>query len=100
MAHLRRMIAKFKYGTDFAASVQNHVPRQFGDFASAKTSLNGQQNDKSVAERGAAIIGEKQEIVDVIGREYLGLFPRHLGSNQLLKLILDQLNLTATETLR
>jgi hypothetical protein len=45
------------------------------------------------------MIGEKQEIVDVIGREYLGLFTRHLASNQLFKSILDQLSLTATETL-
>jgi hypothetical protein len=29
------------------------------------------------------MIGEKQEIVDVVGREYLGLFTRHLASNQL-----------------
>lgn len=45
------------------------------------------------------MIGEKQEIVDVVGRKYLGLFTRHLASNQLHKLILDQLILTATETL-
>jgi hypothetical protein len=30
------------------------------------------------------MIGEKQEIVDVIGREYLGLFTGHLASIQLL----------------
>jgi hypothetical protein len=98
-AHLGRMIAKFEHGTDFAASPQNHVPCQFGDFASAKTSLSRQKNDKPVAEGEASMIGEKQEIVDVIGRKYLGLFTRHLASNQLLKSILDQLNLTATETL-
>jgi hypothetical protein len=45
------------------------------------------------------MIGEKQEIVDVVVREYLGLFTRHLASNQLFKPILDQLSLTATETL-
>jgi hypothetical protein len=44
------------------------------------------------------MIGEKQEIVDVVGREYLGLFTRHLASYQLFKSILDQLSLTATET--
>jgi hypothetical protein len=94
------MVAKFEYCTDFAASPQNHVPCQFGDFASTKTSLCRQQNDKTVAEGEASIIGEKQEIVDVVGREYLGLFTRHLASNQLFKLILDQLSLAATETLR
>jgi hypothetical protein len=44
------------------------------------------------------MIGEKQEIVDVVGREYLGLFTRHLASNQLFKSILNELSLTATET--
>jgi hypothetical protein len=45
------------------------------------------------------MIGESQEIVDVVGRKYLGLFTRHPASNQLFKLILDQLSLAATETL-
>ena len=43
------------------------------------------------------MIGEKEEIVDVVGREYLRLLTRHLASNRLFSTILDQLTLTATE---
>lgn len=42
------------------------------------------------------MVGEKQKIVDVAGREYLCLFTRHLASNRLVRSILDQLFMTAT----
>ena len=95
---LGSVIVKFNGGADLPSWPYHHVPRQFGDFTSAKTSLGGQQNDNTISEGGASIVGEEQEIVDVIGRKNLGLFTRHLTSNQLLNLILDQLNRTATET--
>jgi hypothetical protein len=51
--------------------------------------------------RGERVLSAKeQEIVDVIGREYLGLLTRHLASNRLFKSILDEPSLTATETFR
>src|SRR5207245_9041289 len=75
---LGRVILQLKDRADLAAGAENHFPRQFGDFSGAKTRLDREQNNQTVAIRMPRAFGEKQEIVDVIAREYLGLFARHL----------------------
>jgi hypothetical protein len=81
-AHLRCLIAQFEHRADFAAGVKDHIPCQFGDFAGAKTGFDRQQYDETVAKREAGMIGEKEKIVDMIGRKNLGLLTRHCTSNQ------------------
>jgi hypothetical protein len=73
------MILKFENRADLAPGTENHIPCQLGDFCGTKAGLNREQNDQTVAIRMPRALGEKQEIVDVICRKYLGLFACHLA---------------------
>jgi len=90
------VILQLKDRADFAAGAENHFPRQFGDFSGAKTRLDREQNNQTVAIRMPRAFGEKQEIVDVVARKYLGLFACHLAQINC-KPILAHSNLAATE---
>jgi hypothetical protein len=72
-------ILQTKRHADLTTWVEDHVPGQFGYFGRAKTGLNREKNDQTVAEWMPRAFGEKHEIVDMISRKRLGLFTWHVA---------------------
>ncbi len=72
------LIPQLEHRANLATGVQHHVPCQFGDLAGTKASLDRQQYDETVAKGEAGMIGEKEKIVDMVSRKYLGLLTRHI----------------------
>jgi hypothetical protein len=88
------MVLKFENRADLAAGTEDHFPGQLGNFCGAKACLDREQNNQAVAIRMPRALGEKQEIVDVVCRKYLGLFACHLAQIDC-NLILEHSNLSA-----
>ena len=65
-SHLGCVIVQFDGGADLAGRPYDHVPGQVRNFGGSEPSFHRQQNHGAVASRSTGVVGEEQQVFDVL----------------------------------